>query len=169
MDIDSLLTSQNPDELRSLALKLLADLERQTQRNHSQAGYIQQLEEALKNVRHWRFGRKSEAFQGEQRGLFDEDIEADVADIEQQLVALLPAPNAPKQQVAKRQALPPELPRETVRLAPASDSCPDCGHPLRFIRDEISERLEYVPARFIVHRHVRPQFSCEHCETVVSE
>ncbi|WP_411569966.1 IS66 family transposase zinc-finger binding domain-containing protein, partial [Pectobacterium cacticida] len=169
MDIDSLLTSQNPDELRSLALKLLADLERQTQQNQTQAGYIQQLEEALKNARHWRFGRKSEAFQGEQRGLFDEDIEADVADIEQQRVALLPAPNAPKQQVAKRQALPPELPREAVRLAPASDSCPDCGHPLRFIRDEISERLEYVPARFIVHRHVRPQFSCEHCETVVSE
>ncbi|WP_404413216.1 IS66 family transposase zinc-finger binding domain-containing protein [Serratia aquatilis] len=29
--------------------------------------------------------------------------------------------------------------------------------------------MEYVPARFIVHRHVRPQFSCTHCETVVSE
>lgn len=55
MDIDSLLTSQNPDDLRSLALKLLADLERQTQ-------YIQQQEEVLKNARQWRFGRKSEAF-----------------------------------------------------------------------------------------------------------
>ena len=58
------------------ALKLLADLEQQTQRNQSQTCYIQQLEEALKNARQWRFGRKSEAFQGEQRGLFDEDIEA---------------------------------------------------------------------------------------------
>jgi len=35
--------------------------------------------------------------------------------------------------------------------------------------DEISERLDYVPARFIVHRHIRPQFNCPHCETVVSE
>lgn len=169
MNIDALLTSKDPDELRSLALKLLADLEQQTQRNQTQAGYIQQLEDALKNARQWRFGRKSEAFQGEQRGLFDEDIEADAADIEQQLATLLPEPTEPKPQVAKRQPLPPELPREEVRLAPASDSCPDCGHTLRFIRDEISERLEYVPARFIVHRHIRPQFSCTHCETVVSE
>lgn len=168
MDIDALLTSQNPDDLRSLALKLLADLERQTQRNQTQAGYIQQLEEALKNARHWRFGRKSEAFQGEQRGLFDEDIEADAADIEQQLVTLLPEPKAEKPAAPKRRPLPPELPRQDIRLAPASDGCPDCGHALRFIRDEISERLEYVPARFIVHRHIRPQFSCEHCDTVVS-
>ena len=132
-------------------MKLLADPEQQTQRNQSQTCYIRQLEEALKNARQWRFGRKSEAFQGEQRGLFDEDIEADAADIGQQLTTLLPEPKTPKPQVPRRQLLPPELPREEVRLAPASDSCPDCGHTLRFI----------------VHRHVRPQFSCEHCETLV--
>ncbi|WP_315709104.1 IS66 family transposase [Brenneria uluponensis] len=168
MNIDALLTSKDPDELRALALKLLADLEQQTQRNQTQTCYIQQLEEALKNARQWRFGRKSEAFQGEQRGLFDEDIEADAADIEQQLATLLPEPEADKPAVPKRRPLPPELPRQDIHLAPASDSCPDCGHALRFIRDEISERLEYVPARFIVHRHIRPQFSCEHCDTVVS-
>nr|WP_264298609.1 hypothetical protein [Dickeya dianthicola] len=38
----------------------------------------------------------------------------------------------------KRRPLPPELPRQDVHLVPASDSCPDCGHALRFIRDEIS-------------------------------
>ncbi|WP_155408990.1 IS66 family transposase, partial [Yersinia similis] len=81
----------------------------QTQRNQTQAGYIQQLEEALKNARQWRFGRKSEAFQGEQRGLFDEDIEADAADIGQQLATLLPEPKATKTQVAKRQPLPAQL------------------------------------------------------------
>lgn len=48
MNIDALLTSKDPDELRSLALKLLADLEQQTQRNQSQTCYIPQLEEALK-------------------------------------------------------------------------------------------------------------------------
>ncbi|MEX2942183.1 hypothetical protein [Serratia fonticola] len=44
MNIDALLASQDPEELRTLALKLLADLEQQTQRNQTQAGYIQQLE-----------------------------------------------------------------------------------------------------------------------------
>ncbi|NIG98705.1 MAG: hypothetical protein G5701_07285, partial [Serratia symbiotica] len=59
---------------------------------------MQPREEALKNARQWRCGRKSEAFQfqREQRGLFDEDIEADAADIEQQLVTVLPEPKAPK-------------------------------------------------------------------------
>jgi transposase len=175
MDIDALLTSQNPDDLRALALKLLSDNQAQTAATlqlqsalERQKQYIQQLEEALTNARRWRFGHKSEAFQGEQRGLFDEDIQADAADIEQQLATLLPEPKAPKKAAPKRQPLPPELPREDIRLAPDSDSCPDCGHPLRFIRDEISERLDYVPARFIVHRHIRPQFSCPHCDTVVS-
>lgn len=95
MNIDALLTSKDPDELRTLALKLLADLEQQTQRNQSQTCYTQQLGEALKNARQWRFGRKSEAFQGEQHGLFDEDIEADAADIEQHLATLLPGPKYP--------------------------------------------------------------------------
>ncbi|WP_156292520.1 hypothetical protein [Serratia oryzae] len=45
MNIDALLTSKDPDKLRALALKLLADLEQQTQRNQSQTCYIQQLEE----------------------------------------------------------------------------------------------------------------------------
>ncbi|WP_213993083.1 hypothetical protein [Sodalis sp. dw_96] len=140
MDIDSLLTSQDPDDLRSLALKLLADLEQktsaleqqtqknraqeavastlrsdleqQTQKNQALAQYIQQLEEALKNARRWRFGRKSEAFQGEQRGLFDEDIESDAADIEQQHETLLTEPKTPKPAVPKRRPLPPELPRQ---------------------------------------------------------
>jgi hypothetical protein len=80
----------------------------------------------------------------------------------------LPESKAQQPALPKRRPLPPELPREDIRLAPASNTCPDCGHALRFIRDEISERLEYVPARFIVHRHIRPQFSCEHCDTVVS-
>ncbi|MBQ0954560.1 hypothetical protein [Serratia symbiotica] len=96
MNIDVVLASQNPDELCALVLKLFVNQEPQTQRSQTLAGYIQQREEALKNARQWRFGRKSEAFQGKQRGLFDEDIEADAADIEQQLVTLLPEPKAPK-------------------------------------------------------------------------
>ncbi|EDH0695784.1 hypothetical protein QF91_004934 [Salmonella enterica subsp. salamae] len=34
-------------------------------------------------------------------------------------------------------------------------ACPDCGQPLRHILDEISERLEYIPAQFVVKRYVR--------------
>ncbi|PNK82425.1 hypothetical protein CEQ31_026290 [Serratia odorifera] len=62
--------------------------------------------------------------------------------------------------------MPPELPRETVRLDLSSPDCLDCGHALRPLRDEVSERLEYIPARVVVHRTVRPHYSCPCCETV---
>ncbi|TKI05044.1 IS66 family transposase [Martelella alba] len=182
MDIDSLLASQNPDDLRALALKLLseiqareavvsslrADLERQAQENQAQTRYIRQLEEALENARRWRFGHKSDAFHGEQRELFDEDIDADAADITRQLVAQLPGAAAHKPERPKRRPLSPLLPRQDSLLAPATDICPRCGHALRFIRDEVSERLEYAPDRFIVHRHIRPQLGCPRCDIVVS-
>lgn len=91
MDIDALFTTQDPHELRVRALTLL----------EAQAHYIQALEDALKAGRRWRFGRKSEAFQGEQRSLAEEDVDADTADLEQQLAAVLPAGKVPP-------ATPPE-------------------------------------------------------------
>jgi transposase len=38
---------------------------------------------------------------------------------------------------------------------------------LRRLGDDISEILEYVPARFKVVRHVRPKLSCSACECIV--
>ncbi|MBC8946327.1 transposase [Xenorhabdus indica] len=66
----------------------------------------------------------------------------------------------------KRQPLPVALPRESVRFEPDTENCPDCGYPLRFLRDEITERLEYRPATFIVRRYVCPQYSCAACQGI---
>ena len=38
--------------------------------------------------------------------------------------------------------------------------CTDCGGRLRQIGEDVSEQLEYVPARFKVIRHVRPKLAC---------
>ena len=46
--------------------------------------------------------------------------------------------------------------------------CPDCQGTLHHIRDEVSEKLEYIPARVVVNRYVRPQYSCTCCQRVVS-
>lgn len=136
------------------------------QRHREQERRIQALEEALKTGRRWRFGKKSEAFQGEQRQLVDEDVAADGTDIEQQLAALLPGVKDSSANSPHRQPLSPNLLREDIRLDLDNPVCPDCNHALRFLRDETSERLEYVPAHFIVHRTVRPQYSCPCCDTV---
>lgn len=49
-----------------------------------------------------------------------------------------------------------------------SDTSVDCTVALRFIRDEISEKLEYIPASFVVNKYVRPQYGCPCCEKVFS-
>lgn len=161
MNTDALHTTQDPDKLREIALFLQETNRALTQRLH-------ELEEALKLATQARFGRKSEAFTGEQRQLAEEDVTADRADIRRQLRALLPERNTPKQKPVRGE-MPGHLPREETVLNPESTTaCPDCGVPLRHIRDEVSEKLEYVPAHFVVHKTVRPQYGCPSCDTVHS-
>jgi transposase len=66
-----------------------------------------------------------------------------------------------------RRALPAHLPRETVRHDPAQCTCTDCGGRLRQLGEDVSEMLEYVPARFKVIRHVRPKLACVRCARIV--
>ena len=38
---------------------------------------------------------------------------------------------------------------------------------MRQLGEDVSEMLEYVPARFKVIRHVRPKLSCTKCDVIV--
>jgi transposase len=51
--------------------------------------------------------------------------------------------------------------------APASEACPDCGGNLKYLGEDVSEQIEYVPASFRVIRHVRPKPACACCDTIV--
>jgi len=73
--------------------------------------------------------------------------------------------------------LPAHLPRENhVHRPAATDArhdisgqpcgCTACGGRLRQIGQDVSEQLEYVPARFKVVRHVRPKLACVSCQTI---
>jgi transposase len=46
-------------------------------------------------------------------------------------------------------------------------NCPDCGAVMRKIGEDVSEVLDYVPARFKVIRHVRPKLACPSCQRIV--
>ncbi|NND59867.1 MAG: IS66 family transposase, partial [Gammaproteobacteria bacterium] len=62
--------------------------------------------------------------------------------------------------------LPDHLPRDVVTHSP-DDHCSDCGGLLKRFGEDVSEVLEYVPARFKVVRHIRPKLSCSGCQTIV--
>ena len=130
---------------------------------------IQQLTLELAHHRRIRFGCKSEALTSEQRDLFIEASDEDGAAIVAELEHAQQPTAAPRQHKrAGRNPLPLELPRIEHRHEPESCTCGDCGRDLVKIGEDISEQLDVEPARFFVHRHIRPQYACRHCETVTA-
>jgi transposase len=133
---------------------------------------IQALTLELAHLRRMRFGARNEALSAEQRDLFQETWASDLAAAEAELAkqaALVTTepvlPRAPRQR-AGRQPLPDHLPRIEHRHEPESCTCGQCGNDLTKIGEDISEQLDVEPARFFVHRHIRPQYACRSCETV---
>jgi transposase len=136
---------------------------------------IQALTLELAHLRRMRFGVRSEALTADQRDLFQEtwasDLAAAEAELAKQQASIAPidaqVPRAPRPR-AGRQPLPEHLPRIEHHHEPASCTCGQCGHDLTKIGEDISEQLDVEPARFFVHRHIRPQYACRACETITA-
>jgi transposase len=62
-----------------------------------------------------------------------------------------------------RHPLPPTLETETVTLEPESTHCRHCGQQQHRIGEEVTEEFEYIPAKLIRRRTVRPKYACR-CE-----
>ena len=62
-----------------------------------------------------------------------------------------------------RHPLPPTLETETVTLEPESTHCRHCGQEQHRIGEEVTEEFEYIPAKLIRRRTVRPKYACR-CE-----
>jgi transposase len=134
---------------------------------------IQALTFELAHLRRMRYGVKSESLTQQQRDLFTDTWNEDLAAIEAELEELTtgqPVVTAerPKRSRAGRQPLPEHLPRIEHRHEPESCTCGHCGNNLVMIREDITEQLDVEPAKFFVHRHIRPQYACRHCETVTA-
>jgi transposase len=69
-----------------------------------------------------------------------------------------------------RRPLPAHLPRRRVEIdiAEAEKHCA-CGHTRTRIGEDVSEKLEYEPASFVVIETVRPKYACPHCHEGVVE
>jgi len=64
-------------------------------------------------------------------------------------------------------SLPAHLPRETHKILPKQEACPDCGGALKPLGEDVSEILERVPEHFKVIRYVRPKLACAGCDKIV--
>ncbi|MBM7074615.1 transposase [Shewanella sp. 202IG2-18] len=77
-----------------------------------------------------------------------------------------PSTNSGKKRQPKRQPLPKNLPRkqEIHDIDDDEKQCECCGHQLVKMGQDISEKLEFIPAIVRVIEHVRLKYSCQHCE-----
>jgi len=191
------ISALNPSEWASFAGQLLAQINEQSRHIAEQTKRINADAQAIKwrdakiesitfqlaRLKAWKFGAKTERMNAEQRSLFEETLAADQASLEAQLAALQAsatgengktADQQPQQQAKrqpKREALPAHLARVDTRIEPENTNCPtpECGQPMVRVGEDISERLDIVPAQFFVQRQIRGKWACRCCQVMVQE
>ncbi len=109
------------------------------------------------------FGAKSEKSDPDQYQLALEDIETAMAVVHTEDGAIDPPTDKPKKPNSNRGALPKHLPRIEEVIEPESTVC-DCGCERHVIGEDVSERLDIVPAQFRVIVTRRPKYACRSCE-----
>jgi len=159
-------TSTLPDDPAELK-KIILELQRQKQKEHDVfQKQIDLLHEELRLAYAKFFGKKSEVFRGlnPQLPLFDMPEPEDIEKEPEEEHVEVPAHSRKKR---GRKPLPEELPRvEVVHDIAEEEKVCQCGSHLSRIGEEISEKLDLIPAIIRVIKHIRPKYSCTSCEGV---
>lgn len=171
-DLDTL----NNEALKALVLAQHRTLAAQEEELHSKdeqlashQAEIERLKLLIAKLRRMQFGRRSEklARQTEQLELQLDELEAAQAE----RAAASPTPRAAARATDSgrpvRRPLPAHLARDVQKILPKEGACPDCGGELKSLGEDVSEMLEYVPARFRVIRQVRSKLACARCDKIV--
>jgi transposase len=142
---------------------------------------IEKITFELARLKRWKFGAKSEAMNAEQRRLFEETLAEDEAGLREQLERLRREAAAAAAAAAasdtttkapsrrpRRNPFPDHLRRVEHHHEPERTDClePGCGRPMTRIGQEVSERLDIVPAEFFVHRHIYGKWACRCCQVL---
>ena len=125
---------------------------------------IQRLEKLVVDFKHALFGTRSEKVASEQYDLALEDIETAIAAIHAEDDAENASPSTPRRKrKTNRGSLPKHLPRIEVVIEPEEILC-GCGSERDVIGEDVSERLDVIPAQFRVIVTRRPKYACRSCE-----
>lgn len=124
------------------------------------------LLEQLRLAKQQRFGRSSEAHVGQGELQFDEAESIEETELPKEENTLTVTYTRKK---PVRRPLPKHLPRVIVEHdIPEEEKICACGCMKERFGEEITEQLEYIPARLSVIAHVRPKYACRPCAEGVS-
>ncbi|MCW1838745.1 IS66 family transposase [Prosthecomicrobium hirschii] len=129
----------------------------------------ERLRQIIKEMQRHRFGRKAESLPEDQLLLALEEaeqVEAEGLAGDETADPVRREARAARRR-ANRGALPAHLPRIEQVVDVEDKSCPCCRGPLHAMGEDVSERLDVVPAQFRVLVTRRPKYACRACEEVV--
>jgi len=161
MEIDRHNLPEDPALLRQMVMSLLEEAETKDRRLRQLQHWVEQLLRA-------RYGPRRERVNENQLFLFAIAL---VSAGREAPAAPEKAPSgAVKQKGHGRQRLPKSLQRRRVvhDLAEGQRQCPQCQGDLKRIGEEVSERLEYVPASLVVIQDACQKYACVKGCTVVT-
>jgi transposase len=147
-----------PDDPSELKAMLIAERARN-----------ERLVQIIKEMQRHRFGRRAETLPEDQMLLALEEVEQTEAGAAAETEAKSAAERekAAKKRRTNRGALPGHLPRIETIVDTDEKTCPCCTGALHQIGEDVSERLDIVPAQFRVLVTRRPKYACRACEGAV--
>jgi len=151
MKIDRKKLPVDVDQCQAMILELVQELDRKDRR-------LLGMQHMLEKLLRWRYGAKRERIDEKQLYLFAAEVLA-AAEKEARTEETGERPPRPGH---GRKPLPRQLERRRVEhdLGPEERICPECRGALRPIGEEVSERLEFVPAQLYVIEDVRRKYAC---------
>ena len=129
----------------------------------------ERYEHIIAQLRRLQFGKRSEQLDKDQLQLAFEDLVQGLGEIEQEEEKADPELRAHRstERREKRLSLPDNLPQIEVVIEPEAGACPCCGGGLHKIGEDVSRRLDVVPAQYQVILTRRPKYACRNCEGTV--
>jgi transposase len=151
-------TTTLPDDPAALKAMLLA-----------REAEIDRLRQIIKELQRHRFGRRAETLPVDQLLLGLEEAEQVEAEghATQEAADSAKREDRARKRRANRGSLPAHLPRIERIVDVADKSCPCCRGEMHVMGEDVSERLDVIPAQFRVIVTRRPRYACRACEEVV--
>jgi len=155
MEIDREHLPEDPGLLREMVAGLLNELAAKDRK-------LLRLQHQLEKLLRWRYGPKREKIAANQMFLFAAALVQTNQDLVEADAQVQAGPKKRRSGSHGRGRLPQHLRRQRVvyDLDPQERICPHCQEQLQHIGEEISERLEYVPASLYVIQEVCQKYAC---------
>jgi len=139
--------------------------------NRSLASDLEKAKHEIEQLKRYIYGQRSERFveDDSQLTLFDQELRPDSASETPDEETVEEEITYRRRKRSKSDRFPENLPREvqTIDVPQDERNCPCCGDEMPVIDEDVRERLEYIPAKMLVHELHYLKRACGKCKETV--